>query len=125
MIIRTATAAVPVTQSQGDSLFQANLDDMEWRAEWLVEGSRADVPAVWPSWLTFAVDRSGHIWLGIPGASGGIESAQVFDRSGALLGTVSIPHRGILAGTWGGDRVAVLDESGEGYPLVRVYRLVR
>lgn len=125
MIIRTTIPPVPVTAAQGDSLFQANLDAMEWQAEWLVEGSRADVPEFWPSWLTFSVDRTGHIWLGIPGPKGGIEAAQVFDRTGSMLGTVPIPHRGILSGTWGGDRVAVLDESEEGYPVVRIFRLVK
>jgi hypothetical protein len=39
MVIRTTVPSVPVTAAQGDSLFQANLDAMEWKAEWLLEGS--------------------------------------------------------------------------------------
>lgn len=125
LIIRTSTPTIAITPAQGDSLFKANLDGMEWKAEWLLEGSRADVPATWPPWTTFGVDRRGHIWLGIPGTQGGVAAAQVFDSSGVLLGTVPLPHPRVLAGSWGGDRIALLDETAEGFSIVRIFRLER
>jgi hypothetical protein len=124
-LIHTVTPGIPISASQGDSIVQAALQEMEWREEWLVEGGRKDVPLTWPPWSSLAVDRSGYLWLGLPGTDGPVTTAQVFDSAGVLLGTVPIPHPRLLAGTWGGDRVAILDESDDGFPIVRVFRLDR
>ncbi len=124
-IIHTTTPAMPVQAAQGDSIFEAALAGMEWRAEWLIEGGRDDVPAVWPAWSALSVDGNGFVWLGLPGSTGAVETAQVFDSTGVLLGTVPIPHPRLLHGAWGGDRVAVLDESDADLPIVRVFRLER
>jgi len=125
MIIRTTILRVPLSPAQRDSIFVDHLDDMGWQESWLVQGSRDDVPDAWPPWSSLTVDKEGNIWLGVPGDKGRIALAQVFNSEGALLGSVPIPDAGIFSGTWGGDRIAVLDESDDGEPLVRVYRLVR
>lgn len=123
MIIRTAVPRIPITRAQADSVFKDRLNSMDWKAEWLVQGGRGDVPDFWPPWLALSVDHNGRTWLGLPGPNGGIQKAQVFDRNGALLGTVPLPSADILEGTWGDNRIAVLDESEDGYPIVRVFRL--
>lgn len=122
-VIRTTVPRVPIDMAQGDSIFRAHLAGMEWKAEWLSEGGREDVPPDWPPWTTFAIDRQGRIWLGLPGPEGRASSAQVFDTSGVLLGIVSLPRPDLLDGAWATGRVAILDEDADGFPIVRVYRI--
>lgn len=122
-IVSTTVAPVAITPAVGDSLFQSQLDAMEWQAEWLVQGGRADVPAFWPPWLRLTVDDSGRTWLGIPDESGGVGAAQVFDQNGLLLGTVSVPDPAIFSGSWHGNRIAILVEAASGEPMIRFYRL--
>ncbi len=124
-IIRSTIPRQPITPAIGDSIFAAHLAGMGWQPEWLVDGGRGDVPAEWPPWTTFSVDRAGRIWLGIPGPTGRVTTAQVFDSAGVLLGSVPMPRPDLLDGAWGNDRIAILDSDDAGYPLVRVYRLAR
>ena len=122
-IIRTTIPRQQITAAQRDSIFAEHLAGMEWQESWLAEGGRNDVPAEWPPWTTFTIDRAGRIWLGIPGPGGRVSTAQVFDDTGMLLGTVPIPRPDLLDGAWGDDRLAILDQDEDGYPLIRVYRV--
>lgn len=123
-IVHTTVPTTAITPAVGDSIFDSQLHGMEWQPEWLVEGSRKDVPAHWPAWTALSVDDSGRIWLGVPDSTGGTGTAQLFGRDGVLLGTVVVPDPALFTGSWQGNRVAIVTTGPGGEPIIRCYRLV-
>lgn len=124
--VRILTMPLPrvtISAAQRDSVFQAQLDGMRWQREWLKKGSPADVPATWPGWQGLLVDRSHRLWVGVPGPRGALDHALVFASDGVLLGRVDLPHPGFFGGTWGRDRIALVDDGGDDGTRIRIFRL--
>lgn len=128
--LRTFTApagTVQITPAQRDSIFAAQMERMDegWRTAFAEVAKASDIPTTWPAWSDVATDQTGHVWVGRPGAKGAVTTLDVFTRDGVLLGSVNAPHPRILDGVWTRDRVYVRDESDDGLPVVRVYRIQR
>jgi hypothetical protein len=128
--LRTFTApasTVQITPAQRDSIFAAQTEQMDesWRTAFAEVAKASDIPTTWPAWSDVATDRTGHVWVGRPGAKGAVTTLDVFTRDGVLLGSVPAPHARILDGYWTRDRVYLRDESEDGLPVIRVYRIQR
>lgn len=123
-IIESAAPAVALSAAEKDSVMNAALRWAEDSAAFRTVVRSDDIPDHWPPWTQAAVDGRNRLWVGLPGSLGPVSMLQVFDQEGRLLGNVPVPHPDVLKGTWTRDRVYVRSESEEGFPVIRVFRIV-
>ena len=85
-----------------------------------------DVPETLPAFNSFMLDRDGNLWVLTDSDSTRTE-LDVFDRSGAFLGSVVAPFHisGYGPAAWGRGALHVVAESEDGTPVVVRYRLVK
>lgn len=116
---------VSITEAQRDSIFEAEIAGVgkDWEEAVREIAKPSQIPTTWPAWSGVAVDRSSRIWIGRPGAKGKVTTLDVFTPEGVLLGAVPAPASGILNGVWTRDRVYLRDETEEGLPRIRVFRI--
>lgn len=114
-----------ITETQRDSIFQAAIEKVseQWRAAVKEIAKKEQIPTQWPLWSDVAIDGKGRIWIGRPGAKGEVTTIDVFSKDGILLGTVPAPHLHVLDGYWIADLVYLRDETEEGTPVIRIYRI--
>jgi hypothetical protein len=117
--------SVSITEAQRDSIFEAEIAGVgkDWEEAVREIAKPSQIPTTWPSWSGVAVDRNSRIWVGRPGAKGKVTTLDVFTPEGVLLGAVPAPADRILSGVWTRDRVYLRDETEEGLPRIRVFRI--
>jgi hypothetical protein len=125
-IFEAPSATLPISEAMRDTLFEKaiyNSDEVTRKA--LRESAKKDdIPHTWLPWTHMSLDRTGRLWVAVPGDSGEITRLQVFDRDGLLLGDVPPPNAKMFnTSAWGRDRIAVLDEDDDGRPVIRTFRL--
>jgi len=118
-------SAITITETQRDSIFDAVIEGVQadWRDAVREVAKKSQIPTTWPAWSGVAVDRAARIWVARPGERGEVTTLDVFTPDGVLLGSVPAPAPGILRGTWTRDRVYLRDETEEGLPRIRVFRI--
>ena len=126
--VRRFTAPAPtvsITEAQRDSIFEAEIAgiDKDWEASVREIAKPSQLPTTWPKWSGIAVDRASRIWVARPGAKGAASVLDVFSPDGILLGSVPSPHPKILEGYWTSSRVYLRDETVDGMPRIRVFRI--
>lgn len=116
---------LPITEAQRDSIFEAEMAGVgeQWEAAVREIAKPSQLPLTWPKWSGVAVDRASRIWVARPGAKGAASILDVFTPDGVLLGSVPAPDPKILGGFWTRDRVYLHDETEEGLPRIRVFRI--
>ncbi len=88
-----------------------------------------DVPSTAPAFTALREDSDGNVWVFTdPGDDTLHTSFDVFDATGSYLGPVRAPtplksYLGYLA--WGKDVLYAIEQTGEGLPVVRRYRIVK
>lgn len=117
--------SVSITEEQRDSIFEAEIAGVgkDWQEAVREIAKPGQIPTTWPAWSGVAVDRNSRIWVGRPGAKGKVTTLDVFTPDGVLLGAVPAPADRILGGVWTRDRVYLRDETEEGLPRIRVFRI--
>lgn len=117
--------SVSITEEQRDSIFEAEIAGVgkDWEEAVREIAKPSQIPTTWPAWSGVAVDRNSRIWVGRPGAKGKVTTLDVFTPDGVLLGAVPAPADRILGGVWTRDRVYLRDETEEGLPRIRVFRI--
>ena len=117
--------SVSITEEQRDSIFEAEVAGVgkDWEKAVREIAKPSQIPTTWPAWSGVAVDRHSRIWVGRPGAKGAVTTLDVFTPEGVLLGAVPAPAPRILNGVWTRDRVYLRDETEEGLPRIRVFRI--
>lgn len=85
----------------------------------------SDIPDRSTAWNGFMVDQANRTWVFLVTATGDPARFGVFDPNGKYLGEVPFPFTR-LARLWvmGRDRMAAVEESDDGLPEIRVYKLV-
>jgi hypothetical protein len=126
--IRVFTAPgspLPITEIERDSIYEESVAEVgeQWSDAVREVAKKSDIPGVRPPWTGFALDGMGRIWVSRPAAGTDVATLDVFDAEGILLGSVPAPHRNILNGYWTGNQVHLRDESEDGLPIVRVFRI--
>lgn len=125
-IVEAEAPTLPMTVEQRDSVYAEALGNPSGDYRKALEAStkKEDIPMQWLPWTSMSLDGAGRLWVGLPGAKGGVSRLQVFDRDGRLLGDVPPPHPKMFRnGAWGVDRLAVPDEDADGRAIIRTYRL--
>jgi hypothetical protein len=119
------STTVSITEVQRDSIFEAEVTKVgkDWEQAVREIAKPSQIPTTWPTWSNVAVDRASRIWVGRPGDKGAVTTLDVFTVDGVLLGSVPAVDPGILRGTWTRDRVYLRDETDEGLPRIRVFRI--
>jgi hypothetical protein len=110
-----------VTQNRG------NLGGVD-SAEMAQQIHRDDVPTTAPAVLGLAVDWSGHTWAEVdPGLDTLHSHYEVFESTGTYLGPLTAPahFRGRGATVWADSSIYSLQETAEGEPIGRRYRIRR
>lgn len=126
--VRRFTAPAPtitITEAQRDSIFEAEVAGVgeQWEKSVREIAKPSQLPTTWPTWSGIAVDRASRIWVARPGAKGAASILDVFSADGILLGSVPAPDPKILEGFWTSTRVYLKDETAEGLPRIRVFRI--
>lgn len=126
--VRRFSAPAPeitITEAQRDSIFEAEVAGVgkQWEKAVREIAKPSQLPTTWPKWSGVAVDRASRIWVARPGAKGAASILDVFTPEGVLLGSVPAPDPKILEGFWTSSRVYLRDETPEGLPRVRVFRI--
>jgi hypothetical protein len=124
-LISAPAAEMTITEAQRDSIFNAVIEGAgeEWQPAVREVAKKSQIPTTWPAWSGVVVDRSSRIWVGRPGTKGAVTTLDVFTPEGVLLGAVPAPTDRILDGVWTRDRVYLRDETEEGLPRIRVFRI--
>lgn len=110
-----------------DSVFERAIakQSEQWREALRKEAKLEDIPKVWPAWTSVASDRTGRLWVSLPGDRGEVTRLVVFDAEGRLLGDVPpVSAKMFNYAVWSRDRLAFLDEDADGRSVIRVFRLV-
>ncbi len=110
-----------------DSIFEQAIakQSEQWREALRKDAKVDDIPKVWPAWTNVASDRSGRLWVSLPGDGGEVTRVVVFDAGGRLLGDVPpVSAKMFNFAVWSRDRLAFLDEDADGRSVIRVFRLV-
>lgn len=119
------TAPITITSAQRDSIFEAEIERIhkDWRESVREIARKGQIPTIWPRWSGIAVDGTSRIWVGRPGTKGATTLLDVFTPDGVLLGSVPAPDKEILGAYWAAERVYLRDETEEGLPRIRVFRI--
>ena len=126
-VFEAAAPRLPLSDTERDSVFETSISGQQeqWRSALRKSAKKADLPAEWPAWTHAASDQSARLWVSLPGKRGEITRVVVFDTDGRLLGDVPPPSPKMFNhDAWSRDRLAFLDEDGEGRTVIRVFRLV-
>ncbi len=118
-------AVTAITPAERDSIVRSEIGAMAEKDPAILRRLAPDLPDHWPAWQRFAVDRDGNLWVGIGGAAGALSRLLVFSPEGILRGEVTPPTPAFFQGVWGDGRIVVPEETEDGEPVVRVYRLQR
>lgn len=126
--VRRFSAPAPtitITEAQRDSIFEAEVAGVgkQWEKSVREIAKPSQLPTTWPKWSGIAVDRASRIWVARPGAKGAASVLDVFSADGILLGSVPAPDPKILEGFWTSSRVYLRDETPDGLPRIRVFRI--
>lgn len=126
--VRRFSAPAPVitiTEAQRDSIFEAEVAGVgkDWEKAVREIAKPSQLPTTWPKWSGVAVDRASRIWVARPGTKGAASILDVFSPEGVLLGSVPAPDPKILEGFWTSSRVYLRDETPDGLPRIRVFRI--
>jgi hypothetical protein len=105
------------TKAVADQIAQ----DERWRGVARLD----DVPTAYPVWTSAVADGAGNYWVLIPGPKGESNHWDVFDPTGALLGSVPAQFEGTYRTFWTADRVYSVTEGDDGTPVIRVWRIDR
>lgn len=116
---------ITITEQQRDSIFEEEIAGVneQWRESVRQIAKKEQIPTTWPRWSDIAVDKASRIWIGRPGAKGEVSILDVFSKEGVLLGSVPVPHPRILDGYWTATHVFLRDESEDGVPRIKVFRI--
>jgi hypothetical protein len=116
---------VSITEAQRDSIFEAEMAGVgkDWEKAVREIAKPSQLPTTWPKWSGVAVDHASRIWVARPGAKGAASILDVFTPDGVLLGSVPAPDPKILEGFWTSSRVYLRDETPDGLPRIRVFRI--
>jgi hypothetical protein len=116
---------ITISEAERDSIFEQEIERLseEWREAFREVATKSQIPTTWPAWSGVAVDRASRIWVGRPGARGAVTTLDVFTPDGILLGSVPAPDPNILNGYWTASRIYLRDETEEGLPRIRVFRI--
>lgn len=118
---------LPLSTAERDSVYESVLSTqpLEYRDAMREAASKDDLPSVWPAYTYARSDRTGHVWVSLPGIRGEVTRLVVFDQDGRLLGDVPPPSPKMFNGAaWSRDGLAFLDEDDDGRTVIRVFRLV-
>lgn len=126
--VRRFSAPAPVitiTEAERDSIFEAEVAKVgkQWEKSVREIAKPSQLPTTWPKWSGVAVDRASRIWVARPGPKGAASILDVFTPEGVLLGSVPAPDPKILEGFWTSSRVYLRDETPDGLPRIRVFRI--
>ncbi len=117
--------SISITEAQRDSIFEAEVAGVgkQWEKAVREIAKPSQLPTTWPQWSGIAVDRASRVWVARPGAKGAASILDVFTAEGILLGSVPAPDPKILEGFWTSTRVYLRDETTDGLPRIRVFRI--
>lgn len=82
-----------------------------------------DLPRNWPRFTGLMVDLLDRTWLLVPGAGRPDAELWMVSPEGELVTRFPAPDGQLNRAAWSRDRLAVPDESEEGRPVIRIYRL--
>src|SRR5690606_8445740 len=127
LIINASAPTIAVSDAQRDSAYHATLDGMsdDWKEAFEEEAKLSDLPNQWPVWTAMGTDRDNNIWVSLPGDRGGHTTLQVFNPDGVLLGDVPGVGMNLFNGYWTNDRIYLASEDEDGYPIIRVFRIMK
>lgn len=121
-IVESSAAPIPLP----DSIRRAHFDQVVKTNEPLRAVAKyEDLPETYPLWTGLVTDADNRLWVLRPGPRGEGDVWDVFTPDGLLLGSVPAPFHQTWNTFWTSDRVYVLDESDQGEPRIRVFRIER
>lgn len=122
------TKRLPVTAAEKAKWIEGMVEGLPSTAlqQALRKVARAsDIPDRSNAWNGMMIDQMDRTWVGLPVAVGGAAQYGVFDPAGKYLGEVAFPaSRPARLWVMGRDRMAAVEESDDGLPQIRVYKLV-
>jgi hypothetical protein len=127
-VFEASAPRLPLSTVERDSVFESVISkqSLQYRDALRKAAKKDDLPNVWPAYTNTASDKSGRIWVSLPGPRGEVTRLVVFDTEGRLLGDVPPPSPKIFNHTaWSRDALAFLDEDDEGRTVIRVFRIER
>jgi hypothetical protein len=118
---------LPLSIAERDSVFESVILQQaeQYRDALRKSAKKDDLPGIWPAFTNTMSDKTGRVWVTLPGARGEVTRLIVFDRDGRLLGDVPPPSPKMVKNSaWGSDRLVFLDEDDTGRTVIRAFRLV-
>lgn len=126
-VFSASAATIPVSDAQRDSAYNVIRDRMpdRFREEFDRVAKKSDMPGTWPAWSGIGTDRENNIWVALPGELGSHTMLQVFNPDGILLGNVPGTGENLFNGYWTRDRIYLAAEDDNGFPMIRVFRIMK